>query len=51
MWPKLQVFAVEPSATPVISGGKPSPHPIQGIGAGFVPKNRFTDLLDGVIQV
>lgn len=51
MWPKPQVFAVEPSATPVISGGKPSPHPIQGIGAGFVPKNRFTDLLDGVIQV
>ena len=51
MWPKLQVFAVEPSASPVISGGKPSPHPIQGIGAGFVPKNLHTDLLDGVIQV
>jgi cysteine synthase len=51
MWPKLQVFAVEPSASPVISGGKPSPHPIQGIGAGFIPKNLHTDLLDGVIQV
>ena len=51
MWPKLQVFAVEPSASPVISGGKPSPHPIQGIGAGFIPKNLHTALLDGVIQV
>jgi cysteine synthase A len=51
MWPKLQVFAVEPSASPVISGGKPSPHPIQGIGAGFIPKNLHVDLLDGVIQV
>jgi cysteine synthase len=51
MWPKLQVFAVEPSASPVISGGKPSPHPIQGIGAGFIPKNLQVDLLDGVIQV
>jgi cysteine synthase A len=51
MWPKLQVFAVEPSASPVISGGKPSPHPIQGIGAGFIPKNLHTELLDGVIQV
>jgi cysteine synthase len=51
MWPKLQVFAVEPTASPVISGGKPSPHPIQGIGAGFIPKNLQLDLLDGVIQV
>ena len=51
MWPKLRVFAVEPSASPVISGGKPSPHPIQGIGAGFIPKNLHTELLDGVIQV
>ena len=51
MWPKLQVFAVEPSASPVISGGKPSPHPIQGIGAGFIPKNLHVDLLDGVILV
>jgi cysteine synthase A len=51
LWPKLQVYAVEPTASPVISGGKPSPHPIQGIGAGFIPKNLHTDLLDGVIQV
>ena len=51
LWPKLKVYAVEPSASPVISGGKPSPHPIQGIGAGFIPKNLHTDLLDGVIQV
>jgi cysteine synthase len=51
MWPKLRVYAVEPSASPVISGGKPSPHPIQGIGAGFIPKNLHVDLLDGVIQV
>lgn len=50
-WPQLKVFAVEPSASPVISGGAPSPHPIQGIGAGFIPKNLKTDLLDGVIQV
>ncbi|CAN5877392.1 cysteine synthase A [soil metagenome] len=51
LWPKLRVYAVEPSASPVISGGKPSPHPIQGIGAGFIPKNLHTDLLDGTIQV
>ena len=51
MWPKLQVFAVEPTASPVISGGAPGPHAIQGIGAGFVPMNLHTDLLDGVIQV
>ncbi|HEX2543138.1 MAG TPA: cysteine synthase A [Caldimonas sp.] len=51
MWPKLKVYAVEPAASPVISGGKPSPHPIQGIGAGFIPKNLHADLLDGVIQV
>lgn len=50
-WPRLKVFAVEPSASPVISGGQPSPHPIQGIGAGFIPKNLDTALLDGVIQV
>ena len=49
--PQLKVFAVEPAASPVISGGAPSPHPIQGIGAGFVPKNLHVDLLDGVIQV
>ena len=51
LWPQLKVYAVEPSASPVISGGAPSPHPIQGIGAGFVPKNLHTELLDGVIQV
>jgi len=51
MWPKLQVYAVEPTASPVISGGAPGPHAIQGIGAGFVPLNLHTDLLDGVIQV
>ena len=50
-WPQLKVFAVEPEASPVISGGQPAPHPIQGIGAGFVPKNLRTELLDGVIQV
>jgi cysteine synthase A len=50
-WPKLKVFAVEPTASPVISGGAPAPHPIQGIGAGFIPKNLKTELLDGVIQV
>ncbi len=50
-FPQLKVYAVEPVASPVISGGKPSPHPIQGIGAGFIPKNLHTDLLDGVIQV
>ena len=50
-WPNLKVFAVEPKASPVISGGQPSPHPIQGIGAGFIPVNLKTELLDGVIQV
>jgi cysteine synthase A len=50
-FPKLKVFAVEPAASPVISGGTPAPHPIQGIGAGFIPKNLDTSLLDGVIQV
>jgi cysteine synthase len=50
-WSQLKVFAVEPSASPVISGGQPSPHPIQGIGAGFIPNNLHTALLDGVIQV
>ncbi|RST54422.1 cysteine synthase A [Variovorax sp. MHTC-1] len=50
-WPQLKVFAVEPVASPVISGGAPSPHPIQGIGAGFIPKNLDTELLDGVILV
>jgi cysteine synthase A len=50
-WPQLKVFGVEPVASPVISGGAPAPHPIQGIGAGFIPKNLDTSLLDGVIQV
>jgi len=50
-FPKLKVFAVEPELSPVISGGAPGPHPIQGIGAGFIPANLHTDVLDGVIQV
>ena len=50
-WPKLKVFAVEPVASPVLSGGQPSPHPIQGIGAGFIPAIMDTSLLDGVVQV
>jgi cysteine synthase A len=50
-WPKLKVFAVEPTLSPVISGGQPGPHPIQGIGAGFIPANLDTAMLDGVIQV
>ena len=50
-WPHLKVFAVEPTLSPVISGGDPAPHPIQGIGAGFIPKNLDVAVLDGVIQV
>jgi cysteine synthase len=50
-WPQLKVFAVEPTASPVLSGGQPAPHPIQGIGAGFIPQVMDTSLLDGVIQV
>jgi len=50
-WPSLKVFAVEPEASPVISGGVPGPHPIQGIGAGFIPKNLDVTLLDRVITV
>jgi cysteine synthase A len=50
-FPNLKVFAVEPDASPVISGGNPGPHPIQGIGAGFIPLNLETKLLDGVITV
>jgi len=50
-WPGLQTFAVEPAKSPVISGGEPSPHRIQGIGAGFIPANLHRDTLDGVIQV
>jgi cysteine synthase A len=50
-FPKILIFAVEPELSPVISGGQPGPHPIQGIGAGFIPKNLETDLLDGTIKV
>ncbi len=50
-WPELKVFAVEPALSPVISGGDPGPHPIQGIGAGFIPGNLDVDLLDGTIKV
>jgi len=50
-WPDLKVYAVEPAASPVIGGGQPGPHPIQGIGAGFIPANLHTQLLDGVIEV
>ena len=50
-FPNTKVFAVEPSLSPVISGGNPGPHPLQGIGAGFIPKNLHTALLDGVITV
>lgn len=50
-WPDLKVYAVEPELSPVISGGQPGPHPIQGIGAGFVPANLHTQAIDGVIQV
>ncbi len=50
-WPSLKVFAVEPELSPVISGGAHSPHPIQGIGAGFIPTNLDMSVLDGTIQV
>ena len=50
-WPGLKVFAVEPTLSPVLSGGEPGPHPIQGIGAGFIPAIMDTSLLDGVIKV
>ena len=50
-WPNLKVFAVEPTLSAVISGGEPGPHPIQGIGAGFIPAIMDTSLLDGTIQV
>ncbi|MCJ2014436.1 cysteine synthase A [Methylobacterium sp. J-076] len=49
--PNLKVFAVEPVDSPVISGGQPGPHKIQGIGAGFIPENLHTDILDGVLKV
>jgi cysteine synthase A len=50
-WPNLKVFAVEPTLSPVLSGGQPGPHPIQGIGAGFIPAIMDTSVIDGVIQV
>ena len=50
-WPSLKVFAVEPTLSPVLSGGEPGPHPIQGIGAGFIPAIMDTGRLDGIIQV
>ena len=50
-FPKLKVFAVEPELSPVLSGGSPAPHPLQGIGAGFIPGVLKTDLLDGIIKV
>jgi cysteine synthase A len=50
-FPALKVFAVEPELSPVISGGSPAPHPIQGIGAGFIPQNLHREILDGVITV
>ena len=50
-WPGLQIFAVEPTLSPVLSGGDPGPHPIQGIGAGFIPAIMDVSRLDGIIQV
>jgi cysteine synthase A len=50
-WPTMKAWAVEPTLSPVISGGQPAPHPIQGIGAGFVPANLHTQAIDGAIQV
>lgn len=50
-WPEMKAFAVEPVGSPVISGGQPGPHPIQGIGAGFIPNNLHTQSIDGAIQV
>lgn len=50
-WPNMKVLAVEPAASPVISGGQPGPHPIQGIGAGFIPSNLHTQSIDGAVAV
>jgi cysteine synthase A len=50
-WPEMKAFAVEPALSPVISGGQPGPHPIQGIGAGFIPENLHTQAIDGAIKV
>ena len=51
LFPQMKTYAVEPEASPVISGGAPGPHPLQGIGAGFIPENLHTDVLDGTIQI
>lgn len=51
IWPSMKAYAVEPTLSPVISGGQPGPHPIQGIGAGFIPANLHTQMIDGAIQV
>lgn len=51
IWPKLKVFAVEPALSPILSGGAPGPHPIQGLGANFIPTILKTDILDGIIDV
>jgi cysteine synthase A len=50
-WPALKVYAVEPEASPIISGGQPAPHPLQGLGANFIPANLHREVLDGVITV
>ncbi|MDE2435104.1 MAG: cysteine synthase A [Sphingomonadales bacterium] len=50
-WAGMKAYAVEPELSPVISGGQPGPHPIQGIGAGFIPGNLHTQAIDGAIQV
>ncbi len=50
-WPSFKAYGVEPEASPVINGGEPGPHPIQGIGAGFIPGNLHTDAIDGAITV
>ncbi|QYJ06028.1 cysteine synthase A [Qipengyuania flava] len=50
-WPEMKAWGVEPELSPVISGGQPGPHPIQGIGAGFIPGNLHTDAIEGAIQV
>jgi cysteine synthase A len=50
-WPGLKAYAVEPTLSPVISGGQPGPHPIQGIGGGFIPTNLHTQSIDGAITV
>ena len=51
VWPNLKVFAVEPALSPILSGGAPGPHPIQGLGANFIPSILNTEILDGIIDV